>query len=122
VLSRLCVRVLGELRLDVREVGMAYVPNELLSRLVGRTLYAVVFLKWYCQPGFDGALMNCDVWPQVDVSVRARSGTGPWGIETRCAPSSRRPSLPRRKRQGSAWSSSLPLGSCDFTRPGKSSK
>lgn len=48
---------------------MAYVPNELLSRLVGRTLYAVVFLKWYCQPGFDGALMNCDVWPQVDVGA-----------------------------------------------------
>lgn len=48
---------------------MAYVPNELLSRLVGRTLDSVVFLKWYCQLNFDGAQLNCDVWPRVDAGA-----------------------------------------------------
>ena len=48
---------------------MAYVANELLSRLVGRTLDSVVFLKWYCQLNFDGAQLNCDVWPRVDVGA-----------------------------------------------------
>jgi hypothetical protein len=49
---------------------MAYVPNELLSRLVGFRLYSVHFVMDYVQLGFDSetdetASMNCDVWPDV---------------------------------------------------------
>ena len=55
---------------------MAYVPNELLSRLVGFRLYSVHFVMDYVQLGFDSetdetASMNCDVWP--DVTLEARS-------------------------------------------------
>jgi hypothetical protein len=49
---------------------MAYVPNELLSRLTGRKLNSVVFLKWYIQLTFDdGPQLNCDFWPKVDVGA-----------------------------------------------------
>lgn len=44
---------------------MTYVPNALLSRLVGTRLESITFLKWYCQLNFDGAQLNCDVWPKV---------------------------------------------------------
>ena len=46
---------------------MPYVPNELLSRLVGRTLATVVFLKWYLQLTFDGPILTCEAWPTVDL-------------------------------------------------------
>jgi len=46
---------------------MPYVPNELLSRLVGRNLATVVFLKWYLQLTFDGPYLNCEAWPSVDL-------------------------------------------------------
>lgn len=45
---------------------MSYVPNELLSRLVGRNLATVVFLKSYLQLTFDGPYLTCEVWPTVD--------------------------------------------------------
>jgi hypothetical protein len=48
---------------------MGYVPNELLSRLTGRNLNSVVFLKWYLQLTFDGPYLNCDVWPKVNVGA-----------------------------------------------------
>ncbi len=48
---------------------MSYVPNELLSRLVGRNLSTVVFLKWYLQLTFDGPILTCDVWPNVDLGA-----------------------------------------------------
>jgi hypothetical protein len=53
-----------------------YVPNDLLSRLAGRNLVTVVFLKWYLQLTFDGPYLNCDVWPTVDI------GDGFFGTET----------------------------------------
>ncbi len=50
-----------------------YVPNQLLSRLVGCRLYSVEFvLNDYLQIFFDGppgckhVILNCYVWPQVD--------------------------------------------------------
>lgn len=45
---------------------MAYVPNELLSRLTGRSLDSVVLLKWYLQLTFDGPYLNCEVWPTLE--------------------------------------------------------
>jgi len=48
---------------------MSYVPNELLSRLVGLDLDCVVFLKWYCQLIFGGVHLNCDVWPRPDLGA-----------------------------------------------------
>lgn len=49
---------------------MAYVANDLLSRLVGFRLYSVQFVMDYVQLRFDGAtsdmpVLNCDVWPLV---------------------------------------------------------
>ncbi|WP_436532872.1 hypothetical protein [Actinoplanes sp. HUAS TT8] len=49
----------------------AYVPNELLSRLVGCRLYAIEFVMDYVQLRFDGPtedtpLLNCDVLPVVE--------------------------------------------------------
>lgn len=45
---------------------MAYVRNELLSRLVGDRLVAVTFvLDDYLQLQFDNASMNVSVWPAV---------------------------------------------------------
>ena len=52
--------------LDGREDPMTYVPNQLLSRLVGGRLVAVTFvLDDYLQLQFDDARMNVDVWPEV---------------------------------------------------------
>lgn len=48
---------------------MAYVPNKLLSRLTGRNLNSVVFLKWYLQLTFDGPYLNCEVWPAVGIGA-----------------------------------------------------
>ena len=51
---------------------MAYVPNELLSRLVGDRLVAVTFvLDSYLQLQFDEANMNVEVWPEVTFEGRA---------------------------------------------------
>ncbi|MBB2988066.1 hypothetical protein [Terracoccus luteus] len=45
---------------------MTYVPNALLSRLVGDRLVAVTFvLDDYLQLQFDAADMNVDAWPRV---------------------------------------------------------
>jgi len=49
---------------------MSYVPNELLSRLVGYRMYSVQFVMDYVQLRFDSTtddapFMNCDVWPEV---------------------------------------------------------
>ena len=49
----------------------AYVPNELLGRLVGLGLYAVEFVMDYVQLRFDGPsqerpVLNCDVMPAVE--------------------------------------------------------
>ncbi|WP_370618158.1 hypothetical protein [Mumia sp. Pv 4-285] len=57
---------------------MTYVPNELLSRLVGDRMYSVEFvLNDYVQLRFDGdreasgpATLNCYVWPAVDYDGR----------------------------------------------------
>lgn len=50
---------------------MAYVANELLSRLVGDRLVAVTFvLDDYLQLQFDSAQMNVDVWPAVHYDGR----------------------------------------------------
>ena len=63
----------------------AYVPNELLSRLVGRRLNAVVFSMDYVILWFDGdpgtsgnITLNCDVYPLVEVggSVYAERDSG----------------------------------------------
>ena len=52
---------------------MAYEPNELLGRLVGRRLNAVVFSMDYVMLWFDGdvpsggnVVLNCDVYPAVE--------------------------------------------------------
>lgn len=52
---------------------MAYVPNELLGRLVGRRLTAVVFSMDYVILWFDGdpngrgtVALHCDVYPRVE--------------------------------------------------------
>lgn len=46
---------------------MSYEPNDLLSRLVGRNLATVVFLRWYLQLTFDGPCLTCETWPTVSV-------------------------------------------------------
>lgn len=51
-----------------------YVPNELLSRLVGFRLYSVQFVMDYVQPRFDGStddmpVLNCDVMPAVETAA-----------------------------------------------------
>ena len=50
-----------------------YVPNQLLGRLVGRRLTAVVFSMDYVMLWFDGdvasgdnVVLNCDVYPSVE--------------------------------------------------------
>ncbi len=53
------------------DVPPAYVPNELLSRLVGLRLFSVQFVLDYVQLRFDGAsgdlpVLNCDVMPRVE--------------------------------------------------------
>lgn len=55
---------------------MTYVPNELLSRLVGDRLVAATFvLDSYLQLQFDEAMLNVDVWPAVEYDGRVlRSG------------------------------------------------
>jgi hypothetical protein len=46
---------------------MGYVPNQLLSKLVGDRLVAVTFvLDDYLQLQFDDANMNIDTWPAVE--------------------------------------------------------
>ena len=50
---------------------IAYVPNELLSRLVGCRLYSIEFVMDYVQlrvggPTGDMPLLNCDVLPVVE--------------------------------------------------------
>jgi hypothetical protein len=51
-----------------------YVPNELLSRLVGFRLYSVQFVMDYVQLRFDDGptddmpVLNCDVMPAVEAS------------------------------------------------------
>ena len=55
-----------------------YVPNELLSRLVGERMYSVEFvLNHYVQLRFDGTpgagnpvVLNCYVWPMVESDGR----------------------------------------------------
>jgi hypothetical protein len=63
----------------------AYVPNELLSRLVGRRLNAVVFSMDYLILWFDGdresrgnVVLHCDVFPVVEMggSVYAERDSG----------------------------------------------
>jgi hypothetical protein len=50
---------------------MTYVPNALLSRLVGDRLVAVTFvLDNYMQLQFDEANMNVEVWPEVTYGGR----------------------------------------------------
>ncbi|WP_291038630.1 hypothetical protein [Herbiconiux sp.] len=49
---------------------MSYVPNELLSRLIGFRMYSVQFVMDYVQLRFDSdtadkPILNCDVWPEV---------------------------------------------------------
>jgi len=49
----------------------AYVPNELLGRLVGFRLYSVQFVMDYVQLRFDGPtkdmpVLNCEVMPAVE--------------------------------------------------------
>lgn len=49
----------------------AYVPNELLGRLVGCRLFSVQFVMDYVQLRFDGSaedmpVLNCDVLPSVE--------------------------------------------------------
>jgi hypothetical protein len=50
---------------------IAYVPHELLNRLVGCRLYSIEFVMDYVQLHFDGPtedmpLLNCDVLPVVE--------------------------------------------------------
>ncbi|MFC8190376.1 hypothetical protein ACFUMH_01800 [Cellulomonas sp. NPDC057328] len=54
--------------------GSGYVPNELLSRLVGFRLYSVQFVMDYVQLRFDGPtddmpVLNRDVMPAVETSA-----------------------------------------------------
>ncbi|MFI5895685.1 hypothetical protein ACIA5D_36880 [Actinoplanes sp. NPDC051513] len=56
---------------DVSSERTAYVPNELLGRLVGFRLYSVEFVMDYLQLRFDGPtedmpVLNCDVLPVVE--------------------------------------------------------
>lgn len=56
-----------------------YVPNELLSRLVGERMYSVEFVvNDYVQLRFDGepgagrpVILNCYAWPVVEYADRA---------------------------------------------------
>lgn len=48
---------------------MTYEPNELLSRLVGRNLATIVFVRWDLQFTFDGPFMTCKAWPTIDVGA-----------------------------------------------------
>jgi hypothetical protein len=55
-----------------RKDPVAYLPNELLGRLVGFRMYSVTLVMDYVQLGFDSAseetaTMNCDVWPEITV-------------------------------------------------------
>ena len=55
-----------------------YVPNELLSRLVGSRLFSVQFVHdyvqlWFDGPGDDLPLMNCYVMPTVEAGGRTLS-------------------------------------------------
>jgi hypothetical protein len=57
---------------------MVYVPNDLLSRLVGERMYSVEFvINDYVQLRFDGTpgagnpvILNCYVWPVIESSGR----------------------------------------------------
>jgi hypothetical protein len=56
---------------DVSSERIAYVPNELLSRLVGCRLYSIEFVMDYVELRFDGPtedmpILNCDVLPVVE--------------------------------------------------------
>ncbi|NTW39613.1 MAG: hypothetical protein HGA44_06935 [Cellulomonadaceae bacterium] len=58
---------------DLRDETVSYVPNELLGRLLGRRLNAVVFSMDYVILWFDGdpegrsnVTLNCDVYPKVE--------------------------------------------------------
>jgi hypothetical protein len=49
---------------------VSYVPNELLSRLIGLRMYSVQFVMDYVQLRFDSdtddkPFLNCDIWPEV---------------------------------------------------------
>jgi hypothetical protein len=56
--------------------SLAYVPNDLLGRLVGFRLYSVEFVMDYVQFRFDGPrsedmpVLNCDVMPIVEQGDR----------------------------------------------------
>ena len=57
---------------------MVYVPNELLSRLIGDRLVAVTFvLDDYMQLQFDDASMNVEAWPMVTYDDRTWRHTDP---------------------------------------------
>jgi hypothetical protein len=57
---------------------MVYIPNDLLSRLVGERMYSVEFVvNDYVQLRFDGTpgagnpvVLNCYVWPVIESSGR----------------------------------------------------
>lgn len=50
---------------------VTYVPNQLLSQLVGGRLVAVTFvLDSYLQLQFDNARMNVEVWPAISYQGR----------------------------------------------------
>ena len=58
--------------------GSTYVPNELLSRLVGHRMYSVEFVvNDYVQLRFDGldsvgpVTLNCYVWPVIETIGRS---------------------------------------------------
>ncbi len=60
----------------MQDPQVRYVPNELLSRLVGDRLVAVTFvLDSYLQLQFDNARMNVDVWPTVHYQGRVLHGS-----------------------------------------------
>lgn len=53
------------------EEGSKYVPDELLSRLVGFRLFSVQFVTDYVQLRFDGPtpdmpILNCEVMPEIE--------------------------------------------------------
>ena len=59
---------------EVAKKPSGYVPNELLSRLVGFRLYSVQFVMDYVQLRFHGPtedmpVLNCDVMPAVETSA-----------------------------------------------------
>ncbi|WP_285245582.1 hypothetical protein [Pseudarthrobacter sp. fls2-241-R2A-127] len=58
-------------------MGKPYVPNELLSRLVGDRLYSVEFvlndyvqLRFHGAPGAGPLTLNCYVWPVIQQAGR----------------------------------------------------